>query len=369
MVGIMRRATEHSVSRAAKIAARPCRPRSGPGRPDARGLHARATARPGRHGQRLARRAAATAVTRARSRSSCSTSRLIGRSGGERFTREGSILARLAHPHIARLLDAGVDRRGQPYLVLEYVDGEPIDRYCDSATLDVDARLRLFLEVLARGRARARQPRSSIATSSRRTSSSTDDGERQAARLRHRQAARGRTRRGRGDRAHARRRPRLHAGVRRARAARSAAPVTTATDVYALGVLLYVLLGGQHPRRRDQRDRLPSSSSRSSTRRRRGCRSGRLDAPRCRRRRSPTTPPQRAATPEKLRRLLRGDLDNIVAKALKKSPAERYATVDAFADDMRRYLAHEPVSARADSLAYRIAKFARRIAAPSLRAR
>ena len=72
---------------------------------------------------------------------------LAGR-GGERFTREGRILARLVHPHIAQLVDAGVSASGRPYLVLEHVDGEPIDRYCDRLALDVDARLRLFLLVL-----------------------------------------------------------------------------------------------------------------------------------------------------------------------------------------------------------------------------
>jgi len=73
---------------------------------------------------------------------------LIGRSGGERFKREGSILARLTHPHIARLLDAGVTGGGQPYLVLEYVEGKRIDRWCDDENLDVAARVRLFLDVL-----------------------------------------------------------------------------------------------------------------------------------------------------------------------------------------------------------------------------
>src|SRR6187401_856348 len=74
---------------------------------------------------------------------------LIGRAGGERFKREGSILARLVHPHIARLLDAGVTAAGQPFLVLEHVEGERIDRQCDNATLDVASRVRLFLDVLA----------------------------------------------------------------------------------------------------------------------------------------------------------------------------------------------------------------------------
>jgi serine/threonine-protein kinase len=73
----------------------------------------------------------------------------VGRAGEERFRREGSILAKLTHPHIARLSDAGVSSSGRPYIVLEYVDGEPIDRYCDSRRLGVEARLRLFLDVCA----------------------------------------------------------------------------------------------------------------------------------------------------------------------------------------------------------------------------
>src|SRR6185369_12906419 len=74
---------------------------------------------------------------------------LVGRAGEERFRREGSILARLAHPHIARLHDAGVSAAGQPYLVLEHVDGEPIDAWCDARRLGIEERLRLFLDVLA----------------------------------------------------------------------------------------------------------------------------------------------------------------------------------------------------------------------------
>src|SRR6476620_2295217 len=74
---------------------------------------------------------------------------LIGRGGEERFKREGTILARLTHPDIARLIDAGVSTTGQPYLVLEYIDGRHIDRYCDEERLSVDARIRLFLDVQA----------------------------------------------------------------------------------------------------------------------------------------------------------------------------------------------------------------------------
>src|SRR5262252_2648874 len=72
---------------------------------------------------------------------------LVGRAGEERFKREGTILARLTHPHIARLIDAGVSRTGQPYLVLEHIDGRHIDRFCDEERLTVDERIRLFLDV------------------------------------------------------------------------------------------------------------------------------------------------------------------------------------------------------------------------------
>src|SRR5262249_40608066 len=73
---------------------------------------------------------------------------LIGRAGEERFRREGTILAHLKHPRIAHLIDAGVSPAGQPYLVLEHVDGQSIDRYCDDRSLGIDARLHLFLDVL-----------------------------------------------------------------------------------------------------------------------------------------------------------------------------------------------------------------------------
>ncbi len=73
---------------------------------------------------------------------------LIARGGAERFSREGQVLAKLSHPNIARLLDAGIASGSQPYLVLEYVDGEPIDRWCEAHALDLEARIRLFLDVL-----------------------------------------------------------------------------------------------------------------------------------------------------------------------------------------------------------------------------
>src|SRR6185295_5437227 len=126
--------------------------------------------------------------------------------------------------------------------------------------------------------------------------------------------------------------------------------VTTATDVYALGVLLYVLLGGVHPTARHTDTPVERLRSVVNTEPQRlseaAARAGVASA--------------RGETRPGLVHALRGDLDNICAKALKKAPSERYATVEALADDLRRYLANEPVSARADSLAYRAAKFVRR---------
>ena len=282
---------------------------------------------------------------------------LIGRAGEQRFRREGNILARLTHPHIARLLDAGVAATGQPYLVLEFVEGERIDRYCDGARLDVAGRLRLFLDVLAAvAQAHANlivhrdiKP-SNVLVASTGVVKLLDFG---IAKLLE-------------DEAEAGEASELTREAGRALTPEFAAPeqilgapVTTATDVYALGVLLFVLLGGQHPVGGNARspaalikDIVDAAAPRLS------------DAVTSTRTLSAETlsdnAARRAATPEKLGHLLRGDLDNIVAKALKKNPQERYGSVIAFADDIRRYLEHQPVSARRDSFGYRTAKFVRR---------
>jgi serine/threonine-protein kinase len=279
----------------------------------------------------------------------------LGGGSGERFKREGSFLGRLAHPHIAELIDAGVSTDGQPYLVLEHVDGDQIDRYCDEKGLDVEARVRLFLDVLA---AVAHAHTNLIVHRDIKPSNVlvTADGQVKLldfgiAKLLEGDSLEGAgtqlTREGGGAMTPEYAAPEQVTG----------GPVTTATDVYALGVLLYQLLTGEHPAGPGPHSAAELVKAIVET-----------DPPRPSDVvRSAKTGPQKAAnaahratTPDKLRRLLQGDLDTIVAKALKKEPRERYASATALADDLRRYLKHEPIQARPDTLAYRTAKFVRR---------
>ncbi|MEO8201334.1 MAG: serine/threonine-protein kinase [Gemmatimonadota bacterium] len=249
---------------------------------------------------------------------------LLSPRGQERFRREGSVLARLTHPGIARLLDAGVSPSGQPYLVLENVDGRPIDVFAKEQHLPAAGVIRLFLQVLAAvGHAhtnlivhRDLKPTNILVT---------DDGvvklldfgiakllddesspDRLAATLDGGQAF-----------------TPLYAAPEQVRGE----ALTTATDVYALGVLLYVLLSGRHPT--GESARTPVEAVRALLE---------------------TEPP----------RLRLGDLDNILDQALRKSPAARYQSVVAFADDLERYLQRKPVRARPNSVAYRTARFIRR---------
>ena len=282
---------------------------------------------------------------------------LVGRAGEERFQREGSILARLTHPNIARLIDAGVSPTGQPYLVLEYVEGERIDNYCDVNKLDVAARLRLFLDVLAAvANAHANlvihrdiKP-SNVLVGDRGVVKLLDFG---IAKLLE-------------DEAELRDATQLTRDAGRALAPEFAAPeqllgnpVTTATDVYALGVLLYSLLAGQHPAEghTSSAAELVKAIVDTDPPRLSDAVTAKKTLPKKTLRENAA---KRAATPEKLKHALRGDLDNIVGKALKKDPQERYVSITAFADDIRRYTQHEPVSARSDSFGYRAAKFVRR---------
>ena len=249
---------------------------------------------------------------------------LVTTTGQERLRREGSVLARLTHPGIARLLDAGVLGAGQPYLVLEYVNGVPIDVYARDAELTPVERIRLVLQVLdAVGHAHAHlivhrdlKPSNILVTADgvvklldfgiAKLLDGEAGGDRSALTLEG----------GRVFTPH-------YAAPEQVRGE----PLTTATDVYALGVLLYILLSGRHP-------------------------TGEVSC----------TPADvvRALLESEPTPLGKGDLATVVAKALRKAPAERYQTVGAFADDLERYLEHKPVDARPRSVAYRVERFLRR---------
>lgn len=280
----------------------------------------------------------------------------MGKSGEERFKREGSILGRLAHEHIAELVDAGVSPAGQPYLVLEYVEGQHIDRYCDDRRLDVEARIRLFLNVLE---AVAHAHANLIVHRDLKPSNVLVSKDGQVKLL---DFGIAKLLEGEGQEGAA---TLLTVEGGRAMTPEYAAPeqvtgaaVTTATDVYALGVLLYVLLTGLHPagsRLRSAADLVKAIVDTEPTRP-----SDVVAATKENAEETTSNAARRTTTPDKLRRLLRGDVDTIVVKALKKNPQERYASVTALADDLRRYLKHEPISARPDTLAYRAGKFVRR---------
>ncbi|MBN8489476.1 MAG: protein kinase, partial [Burkholderiales bacterium] len=279
--------------------------------------------------------------------------RLAGAPGSfaRRFERERDILSALEHPLIARLYEAGsAPQPGggeQPWLAMEFVDGRPLGDYCDSARMDLRARVQLFLQVLqavqfAHGRLvvhRDLKPGNILVTATGQVrlldfgvakllDAAGDDATELAAA------------------------PMTPMYASPEQVARR--PVGIASDIYSLGVVLYELLTGRHPYRlaRDTRGALEQAI---------------LDADLTRPSRS--TPDAQAAArrgcvPDGLRRQLRGDLDTIVLRAMGPTPEQRYATAQALEDDLRRWLAHEPVRAHPDSWHYRLGKFCRRHALP-----
>ena len=249
-----------------------------------------------------------------------------------RIAREREILATLDHPHIARLYDAGVSPDGQPYLALEHVDGQRIDRWCEERHLSVTARLRLFLQA---ARAVAHAHSLLIVHRDIKPSNLLVDAQGQVKLLDFGIAKL--LAEGLGDA------PDLTQQGVRVLTPDYASPeqiaglaVGTRSDVYSLGVLLFELLTGTRPYRLKRNSRAALEEAILAA-----------EAPR----------PSEAVADAHLRRALRGDLDTIVLKALKKPVVERYGSVEALVDDIERHQSSRPVLARPDSAWYRGRKF------------
>jgi eukaryotic-like serine/threonine-protein kinase len=249
----------------------------------------------------------------------------------QRFRQERQILARLQHPDIARLIDGGVDERGAPYLVMEYVDGVPITQYVNDHALDLRARLRLFLRVCAAVQYahqnlvvhRDLKP-SNILVAADGSLKLLDFGIAKVLATTD-EAARTQTA------------ARLLTPDYAAPEQFSGAAITTTTDVYALGVVLYELLTEARPPRRVLAGAVAD-----------------IDAPP-----PPSTAGDRTGGVA-WRRALRGDLDRIALTALEADPQRRYASAEALSGDVRRYLDGLPIGVRRASGWYRFRKFARR---------
>ncbi len=251
-----------------------------------------------------------------------------------RFRNERQILAAIDHPYIAKLLDGGSTSDGLPFVVMEYIDGLPIDVYCEERQLSVGDRLRLFCKVCGAVQFahqnlvihRDIKPGNILVTGDG-TPKLLDFG---IAKLVNPRALSPRL-----DVTAVDSRPMTpeYASPEQIRGE----PITTASDVYLLGVLLYRLLTGQRPYQPRTEDLADLASAICN---------------------QEPIPPSEAG--DRRARSLKGDLDNIILKALRKEPARRYGTAQELAADVERHLANLPVRARPDSARYRAAKFVRR---------
>lgn len=267
----------------------------------------------------------------------------------ERFRRERDVLASLNHPGIARLLDAGVVESGQPFIVLEYVDGQQFDVACNDRHFGMRERLRMFMQVLE---AVDHAHKHLVIHRDLKPSNVLIDTEERVrlldfgvAKLLD-ESALGADRTSLTQIAGCALTPRYAAPEQLDNGA-----ISTATDIYSLGVMLFELLCGTSPYGSGPSSSIQWIRAVSET--------------------DPARPSQTAtdsfasdcagsASPARWRSALQGDLDNIVLKALRKVPSERYGSVERFMDDVQRYLDHRPVAARRPSMAHQVKLFVRR---------
>ncbi|MCA8975556.1 MAG: serine/threonine protein kinase [Planctomycetes bacterium] len=272
----------------------------------------------------------------------------------ERFLREREAMARLDHPNIAQLLDGGTAADGQPFLVMEFIDGERIDRWCDLHRLPIDDRLRLFLGVCEAVHHahqnllvhRDIKPANILVT---------DVGGTPVAKLLDFGIAKSMQPEGKLTQTDQKLLTPQYASPEQLLGHR----ITTATDIYSLGVVLYELLSGCRPFRRDAADRDLARRIGEQDPIRPSATIARPEPPPDGREPAAIAA-DRGLSVERLQRKLEGDLDRIVLMAMHSEPARRYASARQLATDLRQHLAGRAVLAHGDSLAYRLRKVLRR---------